>query len=74
MEEISPKTMGAMIYFLEYAVALTGYLLDINPFDQPGVEQGKHYTYGFMGRKGYEEHKQQAEELFQTIIKSSVSL
>lgn len=74
MKDISPKTLGALIYLFEYVVALTGYLLDINPFDQPGVEQGKHYTYGFMGREGFEENKQQAEQLFQTIRKSSVSL
>lgn len=74
MKDISPKTLGALIYLFEYVVALTGYLLDINPFDQPGVEQGKHYTYGFMGREGFEENKQQAEELFQIISKNSVSM
>ena len=37
------------------ATVFTGYLYDINPFDQPGVEEGKKYTWGIMGRNGYEE-------------------
>ena len=40
--------------FFEYAVAYSGSLYGVDPFDQPGVELGKQYTYGLMGREGYE--------------------
>jgi glucose-6-phosphate isomerase len=39
--------------------ALTGILIGINPFNQPGVEEGKNLTYGMMGKKGYEEKKKE---------------
>jgi glucose-6-phosphate isomerase len=42
---------------------MTGYLMEINPFDQPGVEQGKNYTYGLMGRAGYEAQAQEVQTL-----------
>ena len=35
------QTLGGLIYFFEYACGLSGYLLDVNPFDQPGVEAYK---------------------------------
>jgi len=54
--EISPHTLGQLLYFFELQVAFAGYLYNINPFDQPGVERGKVLTYGLMGRKGYEQH------------------
>lgn len=34
-----PRELGRLIYFFEYACGLSGYLLDVNPFDQPGVER-----------------------------------
>ncbi len=74
VEEISPRTLGGMIFFFEYVVALTGRLLEIDPFDQPGVEQGKRYTYGFMGRKGYSEHRREAEDLFHMMNRKSIEL
>ena len=39
---------------LEMATAIAGELYDVNAFDQPGVEMGKHATYALMGRPGYE--------------------
>ncbi len=42
------------MYLLEVQTALMGALLDIDPFDQPGGELAKQYTYAPMGRKGYE--------------------
>ena len=38
---LDADTLGQLIYFFEYACGLSGYLLDVNPFDQPGVELGK---------------------------------
>ena len=52
---ISPEGMGLLFSFFQMATVFTGYLYGINPFDQPGVEEGKKYTWGIMGRNGYEE-------------------
>ena len=51
---IDGPCIGALVFLYEWVTALTGLLMGINPFDQPGVEQGKRYTYGLMGRAGYE--------------------
>ena len=55
--------LGALIQFYEYVTALTGYLMEVDPFDQPGVEQGKNYTYGLMGRSGFEAEAQEVRTL-----------
>lgn len=47
--------LGQLLYFFELAVTYAGALLNINTFDQPGVEIGKNYMYGLLGRPGYEE-------------------
>lgn len=52
--EINPYTIGQFIMFYELQTVFTGKLLQINPFDQPGVEAGKKATYSLMKRKGYE--------------------
>jgi len=54
---ITPASMGYLMYFLEVATVASGYLYKINPFDQPGVELSKKYTYGLMGRPGFESLK-----------------
>ncbi len=54
--------LGGLVFFFEYVTALTGILMGINPFDQPGVELGKIHTYSLMGRKGYEEHAEAVEK------------
>ena len=48
-------TLGEMIYFFCYACGLSGYLLDVNPFDQPGVEAYKKNMFALLGKPGYEE-------------------
>lgn len=53
--EISAKTIGQLIYFFEMACALSGYMLEVNPFDQPGVEAYKKNMFALLGKKGYEE-------------------
>lgn len=45
--------LGSLFMFFELSVAITGELMNINAFDQPGVELSKKYTYGMMGRKGF---------------------
>jgi glucose-6-phosphate isomerase len=46
--------VAQLLFFLEVQTAIAGGLLNIDPFDQPGVELAKQYTYALMGRKGYE--------------------
>ena len=52
--EVSAYTLGQLIYFFEMACALSGYLLEVNPFDQPGVEAYKKNMFALLGKKGYE--------------------
>ena len=53
--EINAYTCGELIYFFEYACGLSGYLLGVNPFDQPGVEAYKKNMFALLGKPGYEE-------------------
>jgi glucose-6-phosphate isomerase len=55
--KVDAYTVGQLIYFFEVATAYTGELLNINTFDQPGVEEGKDATYAMFGRPGYEAKK-----------------
>ena len=49
------RTLGELIYFFEYACGLSGYLLGVNPFDQPGVEAYKKNMFALLGKPGYED-------------------
>ncbi|HHT83602.1 MAG TPA: glucose-6-phosphate isomerase, partial [Clostridiales bacterium] len=51
---VNAYTIGQLFYFFEMQTAYCGEMLDINAFDQPGVEEGKNSTYALMGKKGYE--------------------
>jgi len=51
---VTPETVGALIYLFEVQTLFAGYLFDVNPLDQPGVEEGKLFTYALMGRQGFE--------------------
>jgi len=48
--EITEETLGELIYFFEFSCALSGYLLDVNPFDQPGVEAYKSNMFKLLGK------------------------
>ncbi|MGL5916997.1 MAG: glucose-6-phosphate isomerase, partial [Culicoidibacterales bacterium] len=52
---------GEMVYFFEKAVAMSGYLLGINPFDQPGVEAYKKNMFALLGKPGFEDLKAELE-------------
>ncbi|GAB4388323.1 MAG: glucose-6-phosphate isomerase [Thermodesulfovibrionales bacterium] len=54
--------LGQLFYFLELATAFIGFLYGVNPFNQPSVEEGKDFTYGMMGRKGYEQKREEVEQ------------
>lgn len=66
--------LGAMVFLYEMVTALTGFLLDVDPFDQPGVEQGKRYTYGLMGREGYAGDAEEASKGFGKILENTLSV
>ncbi|MDR1510094.1 MAG: glucose-6-phosphate isomerase [Synergistaceae bacterium] len=74
LERLDARTLGGLIFFYEYMTAVTGRLIRINPFDQPGVEQGKRYTYGMMGRETYEEDAEEAVGLFGRVKKDAISV
>ena len=61
MPTLSAKTVGYLIYFFEYVCGLSGYLLEVNPFNQPGVEAYKVNMYALLGKPGYEEQKKALE-------------
>ncbi|MCJ8343794.1 MAG: glucose-6-phosphate isomerase [Cetobacterium sp.] len=55
LPEATPYHLGYMFYFFEKACAVSGYLLGINPFNQPGVEAYKANMFALLGKPGYEE-------------------
>ena len=57
----SARDLGQLIYFFEYACGLSGYLLDVNPFDQPGVEAYKKNMFALLGKPGYEDRRAELE-------------
>ena len=61
MPALCAKTVGYLIYFFEYVCGLSGYLLEVNPFNQPGVEAYKVNMYALLGKPGYEEQKKALE-------------
>ena len=57
----SEYTFGYLVYFFELACAVSGYMLGVNPFDQPGVEAYKKNMYALLGKPGYEKEKEALE-------------
>ena len=55
LPKISESSVGFLIYFFEYVCGLSGHLLEVNPFDQPGVEAYKKNMFALLGKPGYEE-------------------
>src|SRR5665648_872279 len=62
LSTLDAYNVGQLLLLLEWETAYMGELLNINAFDQPGVEEGKNGTYALMGRKGYETRKHEIEE------------
>ena len=61
-EDMKEKALGYLIYFFEKACAVSGYVLGINPFDQPGVESYKRNMFALLGKPGYEKEKEALEQ------------
>lgn len=59
---IDPYHIGQLFHFFEIATAFTGFLYGVNPFNQPGVEEGKNLTYAMMGKKGFEDRREEVEK------------
>ena len=57
LPELNEFELGYVIYFFEKACAISGYLLGVNPFDQPGVESYKKNMFALLGKPGYESQK-----------------
>ena len=51
---LSEKYLGQLIYFFEVACGISGYILDVNPFNQPGVEDYKRNMFALLEKPGYE--------------------
>ncbi|WP_312642823.1 glucose-6-phosphate isomerase [Hydrogenoanaerobacterium sp.] len=61
LPEMNEYEFGYMVYFFEKACAISGYTLDVNPFDQPGVESYKKNMFALLGKPGYEDMKAELE-------------
>lgn len=61
LPDMTPYTFGYMVYFFEKACGVSGYLLGVNPFDQPGVEAYKKNMFALLGKPGYEKEKAELE-------------
>ena len=62
MKDRSPYSLGYIFYFFELACALSGYMLGVNPFNQPGVEAYKKNMFALLGKPGYEAMRAELEE------------
>ncbi|MDQ0881759.1 glucose-6-phosphate isomerase [Peribacillus sp. V2I11] len=60
--QLDAYTFGYLVYFFEKACAMSGYLLGVNPFDQPGVEAYKVNMFALLGKPGYEKKKAELEQ------------
>lgn len=58
LDELNEFTFGEMIYFFEKACAISGTLLGVNPFDQPGVEAYKTNMFALLGKEGFEKERE----------------
>ncbi|MBK7029604.1 MAG: glucose-6-phosphate isomerase [Bacteroidales bacterium] len=64
--KLNESSIGELLYFFEFACGLSGYLLGVNPFDQPGVEAYKKNMFALLGKPGYEKETE--------AIRSRISL
>ncbi|MBQ1942722.1 MAG: glucose-6-phosphate isomerase, partial [Clostridia bacterium] len=59
LPKVTPQTIGELLYLFEMQTAYAGALLNINTYNQPGVEGGKNATYALLGKSGYEAKKEE---------------
>ena len=62
LSKADEENLGELIYFFEKACAVSGYILGVNPFDQPGVESYKKNMFALLGKPGFEAQKAELEK------------
>jgi glucose-6-phosphate isomerase len=62
LDKLDEYTFGEMVYFFEKACGISGHLLGVNPFNQPGVEAYKKNMFALLGKSGYEDIKAELEK------------
>lgn len=62
LDKLNEFNLGYLIYFFERVCAVSGYILDVNPFNQPGVESYKKNMFALLGKPGYEGEKEKLEK------------
>ena len=62
LSNMEEEDFGRLIYFFEFACGLSGYLLEVNPFDQPGVEAYKKNMFALLGKPGYEKETEEIKK------------
>lgn len=62
VEEQSEEALGELFYFFEFACGVSGYILGVNPFDQPGVESYKKNMFALLGKPGFEALNHELQE------------
>jgi len=62
IERLDEKCFGSMVYFFEKACGISGYLMGLNPFNQPGVEAYKKNMFALLGKPGYENERENLEK------------
>ena len=63
----SEEALGQLFYFFEKAIAISGYLSRVNPFDQPGVEAYKKNMFALLSKPGFEEEKKRINDKLETL-------
>ncbi len=61
IDKADEENLGRLFYFFEKACAISGYMLGVNPFNQPGVESYKKNMFALLGKPGYEKQREQLE-------------
>lgn len=65
---IDAYTFGYLVYFFQKACAMSGYLHEVNPFDQPGVEAYKTNMFALLGKPGFEQQKEMLEKRLKRLV------
>ncbi len=65
LDQLSDYTLGELVYFFWKSLAISGYMIGVNPFDQPGVEAYKKNMFALLGKPGYEDAKSALEARLQ---------
>ncbi len=67
IENLDEQTIGELIYFFEFACGLSAYMLEVNPFDQPGVESYKTNMFALLNKPGYEKETQEIQAQIKSL-------